>query len=216
MHYEFTLIGISSLLVHADNVLASDDLAAWRKDPAVKSISVAGDDRSPPWSWMTYLHSDGASVCMLADALMVSLRFAGAKIVMKKRETFKAVTQSGILIDEEFLPILVGDKPIKNEDVAKLKTMPFMEQFEGVKKLGFKLDVRRAVVGMSKHVRVRPRFDSWVLKGNLDVSEPAITPPILQQLFDIAGSRAGIGDWRPSARASGSHGRFTAKLNPLD
>ncbi len=216
MRYSFELKGISALLVHADNVMASDDLTAWRKDPAHKSISVAGDDRSPPWTWMTYCYSDGASLCMLADAVMVALRFAGAKMIMKKQETYKAATQSGILIDEEFLPILIGTKPVKCTDIAKLKNLSFAEQLAGVEKLGFKLDVRRAVVGSSKHVRVRPRFDAWTLKGTLEVSEPAITTPVLQQLFDIAGARAGIGDWRPSARASGSRGRFTAKLTEAD
>ena len=216
MRYEFELKGLSSLLVHADNVLASDDLMAWRKDPAHKSVSVAGDDRSPAWSWMTYIYSDTESLCMLADAVMVALRFAGAKMIMRKQESFKAATQSGILMDEEFLPILVKGKPVKCVDVHKLKNLSFSDQLAGVEKLGFRLDVRRAVVGSSKHVRVRPRFDTWSLKGNLDVTEPAITPSVLQQLFDIAGSRSGVGDWRPSARASGSHGRFTTTLTQLD
>ena len=216
MRYEFELRGISSLLVHADNVLASDDLMAWRKDPAHKSISVAGDDRSPAWSWMSYVYSDGEHLCMLSDALMVALRFAGAKMIMKKQETYKSATQSGILITDEYLKILVDGKPIACKDIAKLKTLSFAEQLAGVEKLGFKLDVRRAVVGQSKHVRVRPRFDSWTLAGELDVDEPAISASVLAQLFDIAGKRAGLGDWRPSARASGPHGRFVAQLTELD
>ncbi len=216
MRYAFELKGISSLLVHADNVLASDDLMEWRKDPSHKSISVAGDDRSPAWSWMSYLYSDGEHLCMLSDAIMVALRFAGAKMTMKKQETYKAATQSGILIDDEFLPILVGGKPIACSDISKLKALTFAQQAHDVRILGFCLDVRRGVVGSSKHVRVRPRFDSWCLRGALDVSEPAITPSVLGQLFDIAGRRSGVGDWRPSSRASGSHGRFTAVLTQLD
>jgi hypothetical protein len=189
---------------------------AWRKDPAHKSISVAGDDRSPPWTWMSYVYTDGEHLCMLGDAVMVALRFAGAKMIMKKQETYKSATQSGILIADEFLPILIKGKPVKCADIKKLKDLSFAEQMAGVEKLGFKLDVRRAVVGQSKHVRVRPRFEPWTLAGELDVDEPAITTPVLISLLEIAGKRAGLGDWRPSARASGPHGRFTATLTELE
>lgn len=216
MRYEFELIGVSSLLVHADNVLAADDLMRWRKDPANKSVSTPGDDRSPAWTWMTYLYSDNDHLCMLADAIMVSLRFAGAKMIMKKQETFRAATQSGILIDQEHLPILTPTSPISVADITKLKNLPFDEQSAAVEKLGFRLDVRRAVVGTSKHVRVRPRFDQWALKGTLEVNEPAITPEVLSQLFEIAGQRSGIGDWRPSAKKSGPFGRFATGLRRLD
>lgn len=215
MRYEFELTGISSLLVHADNVVAADDLIRWRKDPGNKSVSVAGDDRSPAWTWQTYLYGDGKHVAMLADALMVALRFAGAKMTMKKQESFKAATQSGIVIDQEFLPILGAKGLVKMADIDKLKNKSFEEQSEAVLNLGFKLDVRRAVVGTSKHVRVRPRFDEWTLKGSLDVNEPAITHEVLVQLFEIAGNRSGIGDWRPSAKKSGTYGRFVAQLTPL-
>lgn len=214
MRYEFTLKGISSLLVHADNVLAADELIRWRKDPGNKSVSVAGDDRSPAWTWTTYLYSDGKSLCMLADAIMVSLRFAGAKMTMKKQESFKAATQSGILIDQEHMPIITPRGEVKTADVMKIKGLPFDDQAKAVEDLGFRLDIRRAVVGTSKHVRVRPRFDDWSLKGTLEVSEPAITRDVLVQLFEIAGSRSGIGDWRPSAKKSGPFGRFTADLKP--
>lgn len=215
MRYEFTLSGISAFFSHRDDVLASDELAKWRKDPANKSISVAGDDRSPAWTWMTYLYTDGKHICVLADAVMVALRFAGAKMTMKKMETFKAATQSGIVIDQEFLPMLVGGKPIAVADIGKLKTQPFEEQAAAVEKLGFKLDVRRAVVGKSKHVRVRPRFDQWSVKGSLSVDEPAITTPVLGQLFEIAGNRSGIGDWRPSSKSAGPYGRFTVQVREV-
>ncbi len=210
--YSFTLTGASPLFIHADNVLASDELTRWRKDPANKSISVAGDDRSPAWTWQTYLYSDGKHIAMLADAIMVALRFAGAKMTMKKQESFKAATQSGILINEDHLPILGPKGAVLISTIDKLKNKPFDQMMAEVEKLGFRLDVRRAVVGTSKHVRVRPRFDSWSLRGTLEVTEPAITPEVLAQLFEIAGARSGIGDWRPSAKSSGPYGRFTAEL----
>lgn len=213
--YQFTLTGTTSLFIHADNVLASDELVKWRKDPANKSISVAGDDRSPAWTWQTYLYDDGKHVAMLADAIMVALRFAGAKMTMKKQESFKSATQSGILINETHLPVIGPKGAVPIGSIDQMRTKSFDEMLAGVEKLGFALDVRRAVVGTSKHVRVRPRFDVWSLKGTLEVTEQAITPEILSQLFEIAGSRSGIGDWRPSAKKSGPYGRFTAELKQV-
>lgn len=213
--YEFKLIGASPLLVHADNVLAADELMKWRKEPGNKSISVPGDDRSPPWTWQTYLYSDGKHLSMLADAIMVALRFAGSKMTMKKQESFKSATQSGILIHQENLPIIGAKGMIPVGSVAKLKADSFEDQLAAVEKLGFTLDIRRAVVGQSKHVRVRPRFNVWSLKGTLEVTEQAITEDVLEQLFDIAGTRSGIGDWRPSAKKSGSYGRFSTELKAI-
>jgi hypothetical protein len=213
--YEFTLKGITPLLVHGDNVLMADELMKWRKDPANKSVSVAGDDRSPAWTWQTYLYGDGKHVCMISDAVMVALRFAGSKMTMRKQESFKSATQSGILIHQEHLPIIGSKGAVLMADVVKLRDKPFDQHVTAVEKLGFVLDIRRAVVGTSKHVRVRPRFETWSLKGTLEVTEPAITKQILDQIFEVAGSRSGIGDWRPSAKKSGTYGRFSAELRPI-
>lgn len=213
--YEFTLIGVSPLLVHGDNVLLADELKSWRGDPANKSVSVAGDDRSPSWTWHTYLYSDGKNICMISDAVMVSLRFAGSKMTMKKQESFKSATQSGILIHQEHLPIIGAKGTVALADVAKTRDKPFEYHVTAAEKMGFTLDIRRAVVGTSKHVRVRPRFDEWKLNGTLEVTEQAITKTILDQLFDVAGARSGIGDWRPSAKKSGTYGRFRAELKAI-
>jgi hypothetical protein len=213
--YEFTLTGVSPLLVHGDNVLAADELMKWRKDPSNKSVSVAGDDRSPAWTWQTYLYGDGKNICMISDAVMVSLRFAGSKMTMKKQESYKSATQSGILIHQEHLAIIGSKGLVPLAEVAKMRDKPFEHHVAATEKLGFILDIRRAVVGTSKHVRVRPRFDQWKLKGTLEVTEQAITKPVLDQLFDVAGARSGIGDWRPSAKKSGTYGRFTAELKAI-
>jgi hypothetical protein len=80
LDYEFVLKCLSPILTHNDDVMASDELAAWRKDPKNKSVSVPGDDRSPPWTWMTYLYHDGVRLAMPQDNIMCALRHAGAKV----------------------------------------------------------------------------------------------------------------------------------------
>jgi hypothetical protein len=151
LDYEFVLKCLSPILIHGDDVMASDELTAWRKDPKNKSVSVPGDDRSPAWTWI--------------------LAFRDAK---------------------------------------------FSDHIKECRNLGFDLLVKRASVGSSKHVRVRPRFDEWQVRGSITVSEPAITQDVLEQLFELAGRYAGLCDWRPSSpKKPGPYGMFTAEVKPV-
>lgn len=211
MQVDFELIGTNPLLMHNDDVVASDELSEWRKDPANKNVSVAGDDRSPPWTWQTYLYRDGASVVMPSANIMVALRAAGAQVILKKNKTFKELTQSGMAIKSEYCQFFASGKPIAIADVLALKDRPFRQQFEGVKPLGFSLYVKRARVGQSKHVRVRPRFDAWSVRGAVAVVASEITFELLEKFFDLAGM-GGLCDWRPQGKTPGSFGQFTAKL----
>ncbi len=100
MFYEFQLDGLTPLLVHADDVEASDRLQEWRKAPENKSLSTPGDDRSPPWTWQTYLYTDGTHLTVPSDNVMVALREAGCEITLKRQTTFKALTQSGLVMEQ--------------------------------------------------------------------------------------------------------------------
>lgn len=217
MDYEFTLNGLMPLLMHADDVMASDDLMAWRKSPKNKSVSVPGDDRSPAWTWQTYLYSDGSHLAMPQENILAALRYAGAKIISKGQTTFKAMTQSGLLVGSDFCEFLVDGHQVAIADLNAFRDAAFSEHVAGARKFGFDLSVKRAKVGTAKHVRVRPKFDHWAVRGTIQVNEPAITFDVLSQLFEIAGRLAGLGDWRPSAKTSpGPYGMFTAEIKPLN
>jgi hypothetical protein len=210
---DFTLTGTMPILFHADDVEAADDLSVWRKDDANKNFSKAGDDRSPPWTWATYLYADGGNVAWPSANIMVGLRSAGAQIILKKQTTFKQISQSGILIDSEFCDFYCGGKQLPFATFQNLidgdKT--FKQHMELAESLGFRLYVKRAKVGQSKHVRVRARFDDWTVRGSLEVLAPEIEFPILERMFTIAG-RLGQGDWRPGCKTPGPFGQFTAEL----
>ena len=92
MKVAFELTGEMPLLMHSDDVEAADELKEWRKDPANKDLSVAGDDRSPAWTWQTYLYSDGEHVTIPGANLMVNLRTAATQIILKKQKTFKELS----------------------------------------------------------------------------------------------------------------------------
>ena len=45
--------------MHQDDVELGDELKEWRKDPANSNLSTPGDDRTPPWTWKSYIYNDG-------------------------------------------------------------------------------------------------------------------------------------------------------------
>ena len=215
MQYEFTLKGTMPLLMHNDNIMAADEITAWQKDPKNKSVSVPGDDRSPPWTWFSYLYHDEENLVIPTECIMAMLKNAGAKI-SAKRGSFKAMTQSGLLMATDFCAFTNGGKPIKLADIHRFKEAAFAKHVASARNLGFDLHVKRAKIGQKKHVRVRPIFHAWQVVGCIEVTEPAITEAVLEQLFEIAGRLVGLGDWRPSSPSSpGPYGMFTATLKQV-
>lgn len=214
VRYDFTFTGTTPLLMHCDDVLLADELKEWRKDEKNKASSTAGDDRSPAWTWQTYLYVNDATgkIAMPTANIMTCLRTAGSKKIMKKQTTYKEKTQSGLLIDDEYCTFLCNGKEL---DFGKLKNRDsdFHAQVSKAKSYGFNLSLKRATVGMAKHVRVRPRFDKWEVRGVINVmDEKTFGPKILEEILEHAGN-AGLGDWRPSSpRAPGSFGMFTAAI----
>jgi hypothetical protein len=200
--------------MHSDDVIEGDRLKEWRTSPRNKSVGVPGDDRSPAWTWQTYLHHDGKHVAAPQEWIMAALRYAGAKLTLKGKTTFKSVSQSGLCITGDFLPLLVGGKQIPVKSIHAFADNAFSEHVNKCRSLGFDLSIKRAKIGSSKHVRVRPRFDDWRIDGKVVVDEPAITKDVLIQMFDIAGRLSGLGDWRPSSPDKpGPYGTFKAVVS---
>jgi hypothetical protein len=217
--YEFTLTGKSPLLMHRDNIEGASLIKAWQKDEKNKALSVAGDDRSPAWTWQTYLYSAENVVTVNSEAVMVALRSAGAQKALpngKNGKTFKDATQYGIIPESEQFPLLVGGKTVPMKPITALwNDNDFAKHEKLARSLGFELFAKRAKIGQSKHIRVRPRFDEWSAVGRLMVTEDAITEAIFTDLLRIAGDRAGIGDWRPSSKTPGPYGRFGVKVERI-
>ena len=53
---------------------------------------------------------------------------------------------------------------------------------------------------------VRPRFDVWAFDVTIEVFEEEIAESVIRDLFDKAGGRIGLGDFRPQRK--GPFGRF--------
>lgn len=219
--YQVKITGKTALLMHWDNVEWSDEMEAWKNDPASKKTSKAGDDRSPAWRWIgsTYRSADNALITMPSDNLMRCFMEGGAMVPVpggRANKTFKSQTQSGMMVDDTDWPILVNGAPISLVEVDKLRhEEDFSKHREVARKLGFSLFIKRARVNASKHIRVRPRFDEWAVEGTLSVWDKQITHPVLQDIMTYAGNYKGLGDWRPGCKTPGPWGMFDVTVSPL-
>ena len=70
-----------------------------------------------------------------------------------------------------------------------------------------RLFVVPVMVGQSRVLRARPKFDEWAVSFMVDTDPELVDESQLDRWLDIAGRRVGLGDWRPEK--SGHYGRFT-------
>lgn len=219
--YKITLTGHTPILMHNDNLAFSEKLNKWRKDPANKDHSTAGDDRTPPWTWIGYLYHDGQVVGVNSDNIMTMLREGGAKVLTGKgKETYKKQTQSGIMLDrQQWDLVLENGATIDIEPIRDLiGEMEFSKHIEAAEALGFELLVKRAKIGRAKHVRVRPLFRNWRLIGTLTVLDEeltGLTKEVLEIVLNQAGALCGLCDWRPSSPSSGTFGKFGPEIEEI-
>ena len=214
--YNFRLEGATPLILHWDNLGWADQIDKERT--AIKESKVgtfkAGDDRCPPHTWQGYVYNDGKHMTLPSDNLGACILKAGARIILDKQKTYKELTQCGMLFDAMDMPILIGGAPVSWTAIESIRGV-FAEHVAAVQSLGFGLLVKRAKVGQSKHVRVRPRLDEWAIEGSLTVVKEEVTHNILTRLFELAGLYIGLCDWRPgSPKSPGPYGQFTAKITP--
>lgn len=234
--YEVHIIGKTPLLLHNDDIAWADEMDKWKADNSKagqqKEESKAGDDRTPAHRWIGSLYKakvrlsakdkDPTEVVVMPTDNIMRAIMGGAVTVLipggKNGKTFKAESQSGIIPDAAGWPLLIDSKPIPYAPLAELlKVKDFAKHQERVKQLGFELFLKRAKVGQSKHVRVRPRFDVWAARGVLKVQNDLITDEVLSAFLERAGADKGLGDWRPGApKAPGSYGMFEATVKRIN
>jgi len=223
--YDVQITGLTPLLVHADDIAWADEMERWKlenmKAGNQKEASKAGDDRTPAHRWIGSLYhgkvDDKDILVMPTDNIMRAIMGGAVTVLIpggKNGKTFKAESQSGIIPGSFGWPLLINGKAIAYAPIAELlKVKDFAEHQKRVEKWGFSLFMKRAKIGQSKHVRVRPRFETWATRGRLKVTNDMITDEVLAAFLERAGADKGLGDWRPgSPKAPGPYGMFTAKV----
>ena len=215
--YSVTLTGKTALIHHWDNIEWADAMDAWRNTPENKKGSKAGDDRSPAYRWLGSLYHDGSVVAVPQDNIMRSIMEGAAMVPVPgtTRKTFKSQSQSGMLVAEPFWPVQVP--PGRTIPIAPIQALQAEKSFsahqETVRKLGFDLFLKRARIGQSKHVRVRPIFEKWSVTGTIHVWDEQIDRRVLSDILANAGMYKGLCDWRPSSKTPGPYGTFTVRID---
>lgn len=215
--YTVTITGTQPLLMHHDDIDWADRMEEWKLDKDNKVKSKAGDDRSPAFRWVGNLYRNGQNqIVMPTDNVMRCLMEGAAMVLVpggKSGKTFKAQSQSGIMPRSSGWELLVGGASIDTSSLNGLIKEPdFAKHEAAARKMGFTLFKKRAKIGASKHVRVRPRFDNWSASGELMVQDEQITTSVLEDILEMAGKYKGLGDWRPSSKTPGTFGMFVATV----
>lgn len=215
--YRVTITGTSPLLMHRDNIDWADYMEKWKTDPSSKKESKAGDDRSPAWRWIGCLYHDNNVVSLPADNLMRAIMEGAARVPVpggKNGLTFKSASQSGMVVSEPYWPLLLaGGRKVAMSDIEALRDVKdFASHREAALELGFTLHTKRAKIGSSKHVRVRPMFSQWSASGAINVWDEQITQRVLTDILSFAGRYKGLCDWRPGGKTPGSFGMFEAEV----
>lgn len=215
--YEVTLKGETGLLPHRDNITFGEKVKAWQKNPANKSLTRPGDDRTPAWTWLGYTYDDGVHMTIDADNIMTMLRDGGQKCPAPKgKGSLKAATQSGIIVNEIGWPIVGSKGIVPMKEISALSEESDFTRHEAVaKRLGFELFVKRVRIGAQKHIRVRPLFMPWSVVGTITVLDETLTKDVLHNLLTMAGRFSGLCDYRPGSPKSGRFGCFTVSLKTL-
>lgn len=218
--FAIRIIGSTPLLLHYDNISWSERMKAWASNPANRDKSLAGDDRTPAYRWAGCLYEDNGILVIPADNIMTVIREGAKRCPLGRgKGTFKSQSQSGIIVDQAAWPILVDGKTIPFKPIQKIigDDDSTFEQNEALAaSLGFTLFVKRAKIGMAKHVRVRPRFDTWESNGTVTVLDDQITDTVVGDIFVLAGMYSGLGDWRPSSpKSPGPFGKFNCEITPV-
>ena len=218
-NYQVEITGIAPLLMHSDNIDWADQMGRWKDDASNRGKGKPGDDRTPAWRWLGSTYNDGQRVAMPSDNIMRALMEGGAMVPVpggKSGKTFKAQSQSGMVVLDGFLPLLVNGRELAWADLNALNGEDDFEVHQArTQALGFSLFVKRTKIGTSKHIRVRPRFDQWSLTGKIGVWDEKLTSNVLQQIFDYAGDYKGLCDWRPGGKTPGAFGRFKATVKKV-
>ena len=74
--------------LHHDNIMANDLLTEGGWTPGTSRSAWKGDDRSPAWTWQTYLYFDGENLATLRRTS--ACRKASARITLKGNKEFPA------------------------------------------------------------------------------------------------------------------------------
>ena len=184
---EITCVGLSPLLMNKVDPETLEALRTKKKKSKNAARPETPRDEAEP---KVYLTNDGTPY-VPTENLLACLIEAGKYVRLDgKRQvsTAKSTTLPGFLsLEDPWLPLFV----VKTGEVP-----------------AWEVDMRpgRNPNGGEMVCLVRPRFDQWGFKVTALVDLAEITLQLVRDLFDVAGKRVGLCDFRPQRK--GPFGRF--------
>jgi hypothetical protein len=188
---EVTCVGLTPMLQNRMSAETLENIRTKAKKP--KSAGAAGTPREEA-APKVYTLPDGGGCYVPTENLLSCLIAAGQYVRLDgKRQvsTAKATMLPAFLsLEDPVLPLLIPDTT---------NAAPW------------EVDIRagRNPNGGEAVCLCRPRFDRWQLTVTALVDTREVNIAIARELFDIAGKRIGLGDFRPQKK--GMFGRFVVQ-----
>lgn len=179
-NFTLTMTGTAPLLLH--NAQLSDPLNRWSRE--IKKISSKRSKTNDDILEMARLEFLGGlyfdtDLGPVIPAMMIE---ASIRDGAKRLKLGKDVAR-GLRITDQVTP-LVYDGPRDAENLWANGESEFVNR-SPVK------------VGASRIMRTRPMFRDWVVEANGMFDEAIFNPETIDDIIGLAGTIAGIGDWRP-------------------
>lgn len=148
------------------------------RDEAIPKLYTTHDKKKRP-----YLPTENIFSCLVCAGQMV--RLDGKRQISTAKST---ILPSFITIVEPYVLLVDPD--------------------DGESEPAWEVDMRqgRNPNGGEAVCIVRPRFDRWAFRLTVDIDDREIAEAVIRELFDKAGARIGLGDFRPQRR--GPFGQF--------
>jgi hypothetical protein len=176
------------------NRMSESTLEGLRTKTKQAKTKQIGNTRTPREEAESKVYTHGGQPMIPGENLMSCLIAAGVYCRLDgKRQvsTGKSTVLPGLMQLQDFvLPLLVPDtkKPATWEADVRKGTNPNGGEAVAI---------------------CRPRFDSWGFATRITIDDHAIGENTIRELWDIAGKRIGIGDFRPARK--GVFGQFVVE-----
>jgi hypothetical protein len=182
-----TCRGVTPLLMNRIPPETLEQVRTKAKKPKTAQRPAVPRDEAIPKLYVTeegnpYIPTENLLSCLVAAGQ--SVRLDGKRQVSTAKST---VLPAFLSLEERFLPLFVhGSGAVPDWEVD--------------------LRAGRNPNGGELVCLVRPRFDEWAFRVTATVDLDEVGLNIARDLFDIAGKRVGLGDFRPSRK--GMYGKF--------
>ena len=187
---EVVMVGIAPMLM---NRISEATLLSVRDKTAKKAMNKVVLAPREEANGKVHTTEDGKPI-IPANVMMANLISAGKFIMLDKKRQLSTATSSLL---PSFLTIL--------EPFAYIKT----KDQKSTAKWEVDMQAGKNPNGGELVCIVRPRFDDWSIKFTFELDLDTLPETTYRQLFDYAGVRCGLGDFRPSKK--GIYGKYVVQ-----